>query len=515
MKFLNNLKIGTRLALGFGLVLVLLLGIVVTVLVRMRSTEAGLAQANAYERRAMLAEQWVARTQLNAARTIAIAKAGGQDSIEAYYKPQIKATSAEISALQKELESGTVGAGTQALLARIAERRTTYIGARERMFAALKAGDPAAAQALLDKEMQPAVDAYLATMAEMKDHEAQLAHERLAALDEERRSARQLLVALVVLALAIGAASALVITRSVTRPLQRALQSARIFADGDLSRTLDSRRRDELGELLRELGRMQVGLRRMVGAVRESSHHIVGASGEIASGNQDLSTRTEHAAGSLQQAAASMEQLNTAVRHSADSAAQANQLAASAAGVASRGGEVVARVVATMDDIHGSSKKIADIIGVIDGIAFQTNILALNAAVEAARAGEQGRGFAVVAGEVRGLAQRSAQAAREIKALIGASVEKVESGTRLVDDAGRTMQEIVGSVRRVTDIVGEIAAAAREQSSGIGQMHGAVAQLDQATQQNAALVEQSAAASESLKEQAHRLADAVGSFRID
>jgi len=260
---------------------------------------------------------------------------------------------------------------------------------------------------------------------------------------------------------------------------------------------------------------MQVGLRRMVGAVRESSHHIVGASGEIASGNQDLSTRTEHAAGSLQQAAASMEQLNTAVRHSADSAAQANQLAASAAGVASRGGEVVARVVATMDDIHGSSKKIADIIGVIDGIAFQTNILALNAAVEAARAGEQGRGFAVVAGEVRGLAQRSAQAAREIKALIGASVEKVESGTRLVDDAGRTMQEIVGSVRRVTDIVGEIAAAAREQSSGIGQMHGAVAQLDQATQQNAALVEESAAGAESLKAQARRLADAVGSFRTD
>ena len=252
----------------------------------------------------------------------------------------------------------------------------------------------------------------------------------------------------------------------------------------------------------------------MLGEVRSSTDSISNASAEIASGNQDLSARTEQAASNLQQTASSMEQLTGTVKQSADSARQANQLAASAAEVAARGGNVVSRVVATMDDINASSKKIADIIGVIDGIAFQTNILALNAAVEAARAGEQGRGFAVVAGEVRSLAQRSAEAAKEIKALIGASVDKVESGSKLVADAGQTMQEIVGSVQRVTDIIGEITAAASEQSDGIGQVNTSVTQLDKMTQQNAALVEESAAAAESLKDQTVRLSQAVSVFRL-
>ena len=251
-----------------------------------------------------------------------------------------------------------------------------------------------------------------------------------------------------------------------------------------------------------------------IAQVRQVSDSIGTASGEIARGNADLSARTEQTASNLQQAASSMEQLTGTVAHSAESAAQANQLASSAAQVARRGGEVVGQVVATMEDIHASSRKIADIIGVIDGIAFQTNILALNAAVEAARAGEQGRGFAVVAGEVRGLAQRSAEAAREIKALIGSSVEKVEAGSRLVAEAGTTMTDIVASVQRVSDIIGEISAAAREQSSGIGQVNAAVADLDRATQQNAALVEQSAAAAESLKEQARRLMHAISAFRM-
>ena len=260
---------------------------------------------------------------------------------------------------------------------------------------------------------------------------------------------------------------------------------------------------------------MQAALRHMVGQVRVSTDSISNASAEIATGNQDLSSRTEQTAANLQQAASSMEQLTGTVKQSADSARQANQLAASAAEVAARGGNVVSRVVATMDDINASSKKIADIIGVIDGIAFQTNILALNAAVEAARAGEQGRGFAVVAGEVRSLAQRSAEAAKEIKALIGASVDKVESGSKLVADAGQTMQEIVGSVQRVTDIIGEITAAASEQSDGIGQVNTSVTQLDKMTQQNAALVEESAAAAESLKDQAQKLAAVVGTFRLE
>jgi methyl-accepting chemotaxis protein len=248
--------------------------------------------------------------------------------------------------------------------------------------------------------------------------------------------------------------------------------------------------------------------------VQGSASNIQVASSEIATGNQDLSTRTEQTASNLQQAASSMEQLTGTVKQSADSARHANQLAASAAEVAARGGSVVAQVVATMDEINTSSKKISDIIGVIDGIAFQTNILALNAAVEAARAGEQGRGFAVVASEVRSLAQRSAEAAKEIKGLIGASVDRVESGSKLVADAGSTMSEIVASVQRVSDIIGEITAASAEQSDGISQVNTSVTQLDQMTQQNAALVEQSAAAAESLRDQAEKLAGVVGSFRL-
>jgi methyl-accepting chemotaxis protein len=262
------------------------------------------------------------------------------------------------------------------------------------------------------------------------------------------------------------------------------------------------------------LADMQTSMRQLVEQVQESSACIQVASSEVAQGNQDLSTRTEHAASNLQETADSMEQLTGTVQQSVDAARQANQLAASAAEIAVRGGEVVSQVVTTMDEIQHSSRKINDIIGVIDGIAFQTNILALNAAVEAARAGEQGRGFAVVAGEVRILAQRSAQAAREIKSLIGTSVDRVESGTRLVADAGQTMSEIVSSVQRVSDIIGEITAASGEQSDGIGQVNAAVTQLDQMTQQNAALVEESAAAAESLRDQARRLNEVVATFQI-
>ncbi len=302
--------------------------------------------------------------------------------------------------------------------------------------------------------------------------------------------------------------------RSVLGPIEAAKALAGRIAAHDLSAHLPVQGRDELAALLRSLEAMQDSLRTLVGQVRTSSDSIGTASTEIASGNHDLSSRTEQTASSLQQTASAMEQLTATVRNSADSARQANQLAASAAEVAQRGGSVVSQVVSTMDEINASSRKIADIIGTIDGIAFQTNILALNAAVEAARAGEQGRGFAVVAGEVRTLAQRSAEAAREIKALIGASVEKVDTGSRLVADAGSTMGEIVASVQRVTDIIGEITAAASEQSDGIGQVNTAVTQLDQMTQQNAALVEQSAAAAESLKDQAQRLAQVVASFRL-
>ncbi len=311
----------------------------------------------------------------------------------------------------------------------------------------------------------------------------------------------------------LGAGLFVLIRRNVSGPLKDLTTAITTVSQGDLTQAFQSERRDEVGTLVREVENMRQRFLDMMRQLRGAADNIGTASQEIATGNQDLSARTEQTASNLQQTAASMEQLTSTVRQSADAARQANQLAASAAEIAQRGGSVVSQVVSTMDEINSSSKKINDIIGVIDGIAFQTNILALNAAVEAARAGEQGRGFAVVAGEVRNLAQRSAQAAKEIKGLIGASVEKVETGSRLVADAGQTMSEIVGSVQRVTDIIGEITAAAGEQSDGIGQVNTAVSQLDQMTQQNAALVEESAAAAQSLKDQAIRLADVVQVFR--
>jgi methyl-accepting chemotaxis protein len=307
----------------------------------------------------------------------------------------------------------------------------------------------------------------------------------------------------------------LINSRSITAPIEHAAQVADSIASGDLTAAVHSDGQDEAATLLRSLSRMQDSLRNMVGQVRQSSLSIQNSSSEVASGNNDLSNRTEEAAGSLQSTASSMQELTANVRLNAEAAVEANRLAVSAADVAQRGGGVVAQVVSTMDEINSSSRRIADIIGTIDGIAFQTNILALNAAVEAARAGEQGRGFAVVATEVRSLAQRSAAAAREIKSLIGASVERVEAGTRQVADAGSTMTEIVASVQRVSHIIHSISTATAEQSTGLGQVHVSVSDLDRMTQQNAALVEQSAAAAESLKEQAVRLGDLVGAFRLE
>jgi methyl-accepting chemotaxis protein len=318
----------------------------------------------------------------------------------------------------------------------------------------------------------------------------------------------------VLLAVALALAVAVVIARRTAAEVIDAARAAEALAAGDLTVRFDAASKDEIGQLGAALERMRAAFGKLIADIRHGVESVSTASREIAQGNQDLSSRTEQQASNLQQTAASMEQMTSAVKQNADAARQANQLAASASQVAAKGGAVVGEVVSTMDQISASSRKIADIIGVIDGIAFQTNILALNAAVEAARAGEQGRGFAVVAGEVRSLAQRSAQAAREIKSLIGESVEKVETGSKLVNDAGQTMNDIVAQVKRVTDLIGEITSSTLEQSNGIGQVNQAVTQLDQMTQQNAALVEQSAAAAESLREQAERLARAVAIFKL-
>ena len=327
-------------------------------------------------------------------------------------------------------------------------------------------------------------------------------------------SARGWTIALLAAAIVGGMALAMWVARIISRPLRNALDVAQQVANGDLTSTIEVESADETGQLMLALRDMNDNLQKIVGQVRHSTDEIATACGEIATGNLDLSARTEQQASSLEETASSMEELTSTVKHNADNARQANQLAATATSVAAKGGDVVSQVVDTMNSIHDSSRKIVDIIAVIDGIAFQTNILALNAAVEAARAGEQGRGFAVVASEVRNLAQRSASAAKEIKALIDNSVGQVTIGNRLVGEAGSTMTEIVESVRRVSDIMEEISSATREQTQGIEQINEAVSQMDAVTQQNAALVEQAAAAAGSLQQQAEHLTAAVQVFKL-
>ncbi|MFN3305251.1 MAG: methyl-accepting chemotaxis protein, partial [Roseateles sp.] len=346
------------------------------------------------------------------------------------------------------------------------------------------------------------------------DYNETLAAQATAAADAANSRVLWIFLLASVAALAVGVAAAVGITRSITAPLRRASEAVKAVAGGDLTMRLHSSSRDELGQLLTSLDEMTQNLARMVSGVRQGCEQINIASAEIAQSNADLSARTESQASNLEETAASVEQMAAQIKANADSARQADQLANHASETARAGGEAVGEVVATMDAISAASRKIADIIGTIDGIAFQTNILALNAAVEAARAGEQGRGFAVVAGEVRLLAQRSAEAAKEIKSLIGDSVTKVESGSAQVLAARDTIVQMVNEVRRVTDLVGEITVSSREQSEGVGQINAAVSQLDQATQQNAALVEQTAAAAESMRQQSGKLSEAVAAFRV-
>jgi methyl-accepting chemotaxis protein-1 (serine sensor receptor) len=333
--------------------------------------------------------------------------------------------------------------------------------------------------------------------------------------DAAGKRATLISLALMLVVCTASLVGAVLFSKTITRPIGRAVDVARAVAAGDLSQQFDARGKDEVAMLLMALKDMQSSLVKVVGDVRGNAESVATASAQISQGNTDLSQRTEEQASALQQTAATMEELGTTVKQNADNAQQANQLAQAASTVAIKGGEVVGQVVGTMKGISESSKKIADIIGTIDGIAFQTNILALNAAVEAARAGEQGRGFAVVASEVRSLAQRSAEAAKEIKSLISDSTERVEQGTALVDQAGQTMGEVVSSIRRVTDIMGEISSASVEQSNGVAQVGQAISQMDQVTQQNAALVEESAAAADSLKSQAGTLVQVVSVFKLE
>jgi methyl-accepting chemotaxis protein len=512
---LQNLRLPMRLGLSFGLLLLMMVAMAAVGGAAVRHIDKLNDHQSVLTDQVMRVAKWRSQTELNLTRAMVLTKGGNSGTLRELLAPSMKASSARISELQQQIDQALSDDETRALMVAVGEQRKAYIGVREGLFGRLKGGDIEGTEKDADALLAPAAAAYLARIDALVTELEKRLNAEVSNQYAVGAQAVTLLVVLCVLAVLVGAAMSWVITRSVVLPLRRAVAASRRIAEGDLSRQIAEPRSDEAGELLRALDGMQASLRHLVGQVRATTDSIGTASAEIASGSADLSQRTEHTATSLQETASAIEQLTGTVRQTADSARTANQLASSARSVAERGGEVVSQVVSTMQEINAGSKRIADIIGTIDGIAFQTNILALNAAVEAARAGEQGRGFAVVASEVRSLAQRSAAAAREIKNLIGASVEKVDSGTRLVADAGSTMTELVASVKRVSDLIGEISAAAAEQSGGIGQINQAVTQLDQATQQNAALVEESTAAAESLQAQARQLAGVVASFRVD
>lgn len=401
------------------------------------------------------------------------------------------------------------------LLARVKSTRVAYVQSFEKVDKLLQSGHREDAIAMLRAETLPALDSLQDSVLELTNLQKRRVEQTGLAVEADVASARNGIFALGLGALMVGCLVAWWLTRSITRPLAQAVKVAETVAAGDLTSDICVESRDETGQLLSALQRMNLSLAKIVGQVRESSESIATGSAEIAKGNIDLSQRTEEQASNLQQTAASMEQLTATVQQNTQTARQATELAGSASAVASEGGRVVEKFVATMKEISTSSRRIADITSVIDGIAFQTNILALNAAVESARAGEYGRGFAVVAGEVRSLAHRASDAAKEIKTLINQSVERVESGMRQADEAGLSMTSIVNQVKKVTDLISEISSASIEQASGICQVGDAVNQLDQVTQQNAALVEESAAAAESLKHQAAHLAGAVLIFKVN
>ena len=511
---LSQFRIATRLSMGYGLVVALLLLVVAIACLRLQALSADSAQLLDLQRRQQLSTDWNAQVQLNMARALAIAKSDGNKGVADTLAPQMTATSERITQMQRELTQLIDSDKGKALLAGISSQRQVYVDARKAVMELSKSGEFDKADALLNSRMLPASKDYLDAIGALAAYQQTRVNEGSELLSEHARTGTWMVLALGLAAAVLAALAAWFISRSVLAPVQAGIAVTERIASGDLSQPVNAQGRDEMADMLRALARMQDALTRTVADVRSSSDSIGTASVQIATGNHDLSGRTEQTASNLQQAAASLEQITGTVQQAAGSARTASQLAHSAADVAQRGGQVMSQVVATMDEINTSSKKIADIIGTIDGIAFQTNILALNAAVEAARAGEQGRGFAVVASEVRSLAQRSAEAAREIKTLISASVDRVEAGSRLVTDAGSTMDEIQGSVQRVSDIISEISAGAGEQSTGIAQVNGAVSALDNMTQQNAALVEESAAAAESLREQAARLSSVVGTFKL-
>jgi methyl-accepting chemotaxis protein len=514
---ISNLKISVRLGIGFALVLALTVFMTAIGIWRLQEVSDATERMVEATHRERLAQEWLRGTETNAVRTFAAVKSSDANDRQ-YFQAGIDAQSKRLSEIQKAMETLNNTPAGKRLFSDVVDKRETYRKTRDDVLKLKKEigpGGDAELKKQADNAMVPAMNAYIGAIQNVLDHQKALFDQSHATINAIHASGRSFLIVLGLAAVALGAALAWILSSTITRPLNSAVSIARSVAAGDLNTRIEVRSRDETGQLIQALKDMNESLAKIVGEVRSGTDTIATASSQIASGNHDLSSRTEEQASSLEETASSMEELTSTVRQNADNARQANRLAVSASDVAVKGGRAVAQVVDTMTSINESSKKIVDIIGVIDGIAFQTNILALNAAVEAARAVEQGRGFAVVAAEVRNLAHRSAAAAKEIKTLIGDSVERVDLGSRLVDQAGATMAEVVDSVKRVTDIMAEILAATQEQSAGIEQVNQAIAQMDQATQQNAALVEEAAAASESMQNQAARLADTVSVFKLD
>jgi len=514
MKFLSNMKIGHRLALGFAVVLALSILVTAISIVKLNSVAAAaermLDQPIKKER---LIGDWASNIAVAVIRTSAIIKSS-DPSLTDFFARNIEETNAKAATYLKDVEASLSTPEEKAIFEKMMALRDGYAGGRKEAVRLKSEGKNDEAMRVHDQVYIPAATAYQANIQALVALQRKQVDELRDEIRTTRNDSFRTMLLLGALSVAFGSLCAWWLTRSITRPVQSAVALARRVAAGDLTSRSETYAKDEIGVLQDTLADMNAKLHGLVTEIRGGSHAIATASSEIAAGNLDLSSRTEQQASSLEETASSMEELNSTVAQNADNARQASMLATSASEVAGRGGMVVAQVVQTMASINDSSKRIADIIGVIDSIAFQTNILALNAAVEAARAGEQGRGFAVVATEVRNLAHRSAGAAKEIKELIDDSVTKVGEGARLVDQAGATMTDIVGSVQRVTDIIGEISAATGEQTTGIGQINEAINQMDQVTQQNAALVEQAAAASNAMHEQAGQLLEAVSVFKL-
>ncbi|PHV32515.1 hypothetical protein CSQ94_14095 [Janthinobacterium sp. BJB312] len=515
MNLLRNVSIGVRLGLGFAVIL--LFSMLITGISVWRLHDVATATRTMMElplTKERYISDWYAKIDSGVRRTTAIARSS-DTTLGAYFAEEAKQSSVVSGELQKKIEALISSPEEKELFRLVSEQRKVYLDSRAQVSKLKADGQEAEAEQAFQGIFVPGSTKYLKVVNDMLQHQRASIDKTAREIDEVAKTSRNLLLTLAVLALGFGVVCAWLLTMGIVRPLRTAVDIARKVADGDLTAQIDASAKDETGQLLQALKDMNTSLLNIVGEVRSGTDSIATSSTQIAAGNQDLSSRTEEQAGSLEETASSMEELTSTVKQNADNARQANQLAASAAQVAVKGGEVVAQVVGTMESINASSNKIVDIISVIDGIAFQTNILALNAAVEAARAGEQGRGFAVVASEVRNLAQRSASAAKEIKTLIGASVEQVNAGSMLVAQAGSTMTDIVDSVQRVSDIITEITAASSEQSVGIDEINRAIGQMDAVTQQNAALVEESAAAAESMQHQAHNLAQVVSVFKLN